>query len=102
MVHAHRLVPPVLGCLTLGLAPFVPEPHVAGKLRWVLGGARGMGAMDWFDMALHGAPWLWLLATLATWSAASNGGAPPGRHIRWALFGAVFSGLACVVWSLRP
>ena len=48
-------------CLTLGLAPFLPEPHIWGKLRWVGGGARGMGAMDWFDLLLHGLPWLLLL-----------------------------------------
>ncbi len=48
-------------CLTLGLAPFLPEPHIWGKLRWVAGGARGMGAMDWFDLLLHGLPWLLLL-----------------------------------------
>ncbi len=34
--------------LTLGLAPF-NEPHVWGKLQWVLGGAVGMKPMDWFD-----------------------------------------------------
>jgi len=48
-------------CLTLGLAPFLPEPHIWGKLRWVAGGARGMGGMDWFDLLLHGFPWLLLL-----------------------------------------
>ena len=32
--------------LTLGLAPFSPEPHVVGKLCWVLGGAAGMSAVD--------------------------------------------------------
>ena len=48
-------------CLTLGLAPFVPEPHIWGKLRWVAGGARGMETMDWFDLLFHGLPWLLLL-----------------------------------------
>jgi hypothetical protein len=56
----NRVVMPLLACLTLGLAPFVPEPHIVGKVRWVLGGAVGMGAMDWFDLVLHGAPFLWL------------------------------------------
>jgi hypothetical protein len=42
--------------LLLGLAPFLPEPHIWGKLKWVLGGAVGMQPMDWFDLALHGAP----------------------------------------------
>ena len=47
--------------LTLGLAPFVPEPHLLGKINWVLGGGNGMAAMDLFDLFLHGAPWIWLL-----------------------------------------
>ncbi len=51
-------------CLTLGLAPFLPEPHIWGKLRWVAGGARGMGALDWFDLGFHGLPWLLLLRLL--------------------------------------
>jgi hypothetical protein len=47
--------------LTLGLAPFVPEPHLFGKVHWVLGGAEGMKSMDWFDLVQHGAPWLLFL-----------------------------------------
>lgn len=50
--------------LTLGLAPFVPEPHIVGKVRWVLGGASGMQAMDYFDLLLHGTPWLYLFFTI--------------------------------------
>ena len=30
-------------CLTLGLANFYHEPHIIGKIRWVAGGAVGMG-----------------------------------------------------------
>lgn len=59
----RRLWVPLLASLTLGLAPFLPEPHLVGKLRWVAGGAAGMGLMDWGDLALHGAPWIWLLVT---------------------------------------
>ncbi len=55
---------PLLASLTLGLAPFAPEPHLLGKLRWVAGGAVGMGPMDWFDLVFHGAPWVWLGVTL--------------------------------------
>lgn len=51
----------LIACLTLGLAPFTPEPHVWGKLRWVAGGAVGMKPMDWFDLVMHGLPWLLLL-----------------------------------------
>ncbi len=54
---------PVLASLTLGLAPLAPEPHIVGKLRWVLGGASGMGMQDWFDLVMHGAPWVWLIRT---------------------------------------
>lgn len=54
----------LLASLTLGLAPFVPEPHVWGKLKWVFGGAVGMQPMDWFDLLLHGTPWLLLLLGL--------------------------------------
>jgi hypothetical protein len=43
----------VLGSLTLGLAPFVPEPHIYGKIKWVLGGAEGMQLMDWLDLCWH-------------------------------------------------
>lgn len=51
-------------CLTLGLAPFSPEPHIVGKLKWIFGGAEGMILMDWFDTALHGAPWVALIVVL--------------------------------------
>ncbi|MGB5645748.1 MAG: hypothetical protein WBM55_01415 [Muriicola sp.] len=51
----------LLLCLTLGLAPYFPEPHLWGKLKWVAGGAVGMAYMDWFDLLLHGTPFLLLL-----------------------------------------
>jgi hypothetical protein len=57
-----RLV--LMACLTLGLAPYFPEPHIWGKLRWLAGGARGMGLMDWFDLFFHGLPWILLLRLL--------------------------------------
>ncbi len=50
--------------LTLGLAPFYPEPHIVGKVQWILGGAEGMMFMDWFDVVLHGTPWVMFLITL--------------------------------------
>ena len=53
-----------IGSLTLGLAPFAPEPHIFGKLKWIMGGADGMGAMDWFDVALYGTPWVMLILSL--------------------------------------
>ena len=59
-----RLLTPLVLSLTLGLAPFAPEPHIVGKIRWVMGGAEGMAPLDWMDLAMHGAPWLYLLITL--------------------------------------
>lgn len=44
----------ILLCLTLGLAPFFPEPHLWGKLKWIAGGAVGMTTKDYFDVVLHG------------------------------------------------
>jgi len=51
--------------LTLGLAPFFPEPHIVGKVRWLMGGGEGMRAMDYFDLLFHGATWIYLVALLA-------------------------------------
>jgi len=53
-----------VACLTLGLAPFFPEPHIVGKLKWIVGGAVGMQPMDWFDVLFHGLPWLLLIRIL--------------------------------------
>lgn len=51
----------IVMALTLGLAPFYPEPHIWGKLKWLAGGAVGMQPMDWFDLLLHGFPWILLM-----------------------------------------
>ena len=50
-------------CLTLGLAPFSPEPHLFEKLRLLINGALAR-PMDMFDLLLHGAPWLLLIFKL--------------------------------------
>ncbi len=54
----------LMASLTLGLAPFLPEPHLFGKIRWIMGGAVGMQAMDWFDFVLHGTPWVLFIRAL--------------------------------------
>jgi hypothetical protein len=51
----------LLASLTLGLAPFTPEPHIWGKLKWIAGGAEGMKLIDWWDTFMHGAPWVMFL-----------------------------------------
>jgi hypothetical protein len=50
--------------LTLGLAPFYPQPHIIGKIKWLAGGGKGMQPMDYFDVVLHGGPWLYLIIIL--------------------------------------
>ncbi len=49
----------VIAALTLGLAPFVPEPHVWQKLRMLANGDLHR-PIDIFDLFLHGAPWVLL------------------------------------------
>ena len=62
--------------LTLGLAPFAPEPHIVGKLRWIAGGAVGMAPMDWFDVVLHGTPWVLLMVAAVQAVLARRGPSP--------------------------
>ena len=56
-----KLVLAIILCFTLGLAPFFPEPHIWGKLKWIMGGGEGMGMSDYFDVILHGTPWVYLI-----------------------------------------
>jgi len=51
-------------CLTLGLAPFTPEPHLWEKLKLLAAGELSR-ALDIFDLLLHGFPWLLLIASLS-------------------------------------
>ena len=61
----------VLLCLTLGLAPFAPEPHVWEKLKMLVSGELGK-PIDIFDLLLHGTPWLLLLLKLGLQLASST------------------------------
>ena len=54
----------ILLCVVLGLAPFFPEPHLWGKIKWVMGGAVGMASMDWLDLIWHGFPFILLIRLL--------------------------------------
>ncbi len=49
--------------LLLGLAPFLPEPHLLEKLR-MLGDGQLNQPMDIFDLCMHGAPFLLILGKL--------------------------------------
>jgi hypothetical protein len=45
--------------LTLGLAPFVPEPHVWEKLKMLVDGTLAK-PVDIFDLVMHGTSWVLL------------------------------------------
>ena len=53
----------LLASLTLGLAPFTPEPHVWEKFQMLAAGTLSR-PIDIFDLALHGAPWVLLILKL--------------------------------------
>ena len=49
----------IIACLTLGLAPFSP-PHIWEKLQ-MLSRGQLVRPIDWFDLVLHGLPWVLLI-----------------------------------------
>lgn len=49
----------IIICGTLGLAPFVP-PHIIEKLSMLIKGHL-IKPVDWFDLLLHGTPWIILI-----------------------------------------
>ena len=53
----------LVGCLTLGLAPFFP-PHIWEKLMMLQRGEL-VRPIDWFDLFYHGVPWLLLIIKAA-------------------------------------
>ena len=53
----------VILCLTLGLAPFAPEPHIWEKLKMLAAGTLTR-PIDIFDLLLHAFPFLLLALRL--------------------------------------
>lgn len=51
----------IMAALLLGLAPFAPEPHLLEKLKMLVAGELKR-PIDIFDLLMHGAPLLLLLA----------------------------------------
>lgn len=51
--------PLIIISLLLGLAPFVPEPHVVEKLKMLVDGSLAK-PIDIFDLLMHGTPWVLL------------------------------------------
>lgn len=61
----------LIAALTLGLAPFFPEPHVWEKLKMLATGTL-VRPVDIFDLVMHGAPFALLLAKLARMAAVQG------------------------------
>lgn len=53
-------VPALIASLTLGLAPFQPEPHLWQKFQWIAEG-QALKWKDIFDILMHGTPWVLLI-----------------------------------------
>ncbi|MES2542781.1 MAG: RND transporter [Pseudomonadota bacterium] len=53
----------VIAALTLGLAPFVPEPHIWEKLKLLVAGDL-VKSVDIFDLLMHATPFVLLAAKL--------------------------------------
>jgi len=53
----------LIASLLLGLAPFVPEPHVWEKLKMLADGSLSK-PVDIFDLVMHGTPWVLLAIKL--------------------------------------
>ncbi len=68
--HRRGITLALMACLTLGLAPYFPHAHVYKQLVNLWHG-RLHEPIDVFDLVLHGAPWLWLVAALAAWLRAA-------------------------------
>lgn len=67
----------VVLCLTLGLAPFTPEPHLWEKLKLLVSGELGK-AIDILDLLLHGSPWILLLIKLVLLATKKRKHESPG------------------------
>lgn len=67
----------VIIAATLGLAPFVPEPHIWEKLKMLVAGTL-VRPIDWFDLLLHGTPWVILAIKLGQWVKTGQTGKTGG------------------------
>ncbi len=61
----------IVMALTLGLAPFMPEPHVVEKLRMLFSGTLSK-PVDIFDLLMHGTPWVLLGLKLVSMGLAKS------------------------------
>lgn len=72
-IERQPLVIFLLVAMTLGLAPFVPEPHIWEKLKMLVAGTLTR-PIDIFDLLLHGIPWVLLGLKLLLTVRSRHGG----------------------------
>lgn len=58
------MVPLIMISIMLGLAPFVPEPHLVEKIR-MLGNGELSKPIDIFDLLMHSTPAILLIIKIA-------------------------------------
>ena len=61
----------IIACLLLGLAPFLPEPHIWQKLKMLAAGTLRR-PIDIFDLLFHAAPFVLLLLKLVRMKQVSG------------------------------
>ncbi|GAA5508669.1 hypothetical protein [Novipirellula caenicola] len=61
----------LVAALTVGLAPFVPEPHLWEKLKMLASGTLKR-PIDIFDLLLHATPWLFLIVKVVRMLSAAK------------------------------
>ena len=65
------VLPLIIITLMLGLAPFVPEPHLWQKLKMLVSGELSR-PLDIFDLLMHGTPAIILILKLSLQRNSNN------------------------------
>lgn len=71
LIDRLPMAPLVVIAVLLGLAPFVPEPHLVEKLR-MLGEGTLRRPLDIFDLLMHAAPLLLIAVKLLRRSRSAS------------------------------
>ena len=53
--------------ISLGLAPYFPEPHIYQKIILMGDPSFTFALIDWFDLGLHSLPWIGLMICFYNW-----------------------------------
>lgn len=57
----QRIFISLLVCITLGLTPYTPEPHLVTRIRTIMEDPSCMELLQWFDFIMHLLPWMFFL-----------------------------------------